>query len=76
MATQKKSGAGRKTSTAGKRKTKASSSSRSKKSTAGKGRSSAPAQKPFRREAGAVMDDVAFKVAETTAAIVGKQMEQ
>ncbi|HIS00432.1 MAG TPA: stage V sporulation protein T [Candidatus Excrementavichristensenella intestinipullorum] len=28
------------------------------------------------REAGAVMDDVAFKVAETTAAIVGKQMEQ
>ena len=55
MATQKKSGAGRKTSTAGKRKTTASSPSRSKKSTAGKGRSSAPAQKPFRREAGAVI---------------------
>ena len=56
MATQKKSSGGRRVSnTAGKRKTTSSSSSRSKKPTAGKGRSSAPAPKPFRREAGAVI---------------------
>ena len=55
MATQKKSSTSRKTSTAGKRKTTSSSSSRSKKPAAGKGRSSQPAHKPFRREAGAVI---------------------
>lgn len=54
MATQKKSSTSRKSSTAGKRKT-TSSSSRSKKPASGKGRSSAPAPKPFRREAGAVI---------------------
>ena len=55
MATQKKSSTSRKTSTAGKRKTTSSSSSRSKKPASGKGRSSQPAHKPFRREAGAVI---------------------
>ena len=28
------------------------------------------------REPGAVMDDAAFKVAETTATVIGRQMEQ
>ena len=55
MATQKKSSTSRKTSTTGKRKTTSSSSSRSKKPASGKGRSSQPAHKPFRREAGAVI---------------------
>ena len=55
MATQKKSSTSRKTSSAGKRKTTSSSSSRSKKPASGKGRSSSSANKPFRREAGAVI---------------------
>ena len=55
MATQKKSSTSRKTSSAGKRKTTSSISSRSKKPASGKGRSSSSANKPFRREAGAVI---------------------
>lgn len=55
MADQKKSSTSRKTSSAGKRKTTSSISSRSKKPASGKGRSSSSANKPFRREAGAVI---------------------